>query len=361
MLLDDAYGRIRQVLLTLPGFAVDDIEEPVRSVLAGFPEYVRFDILTSAEAKGRVAAWVEGRAEAHIHAAPEGLDFTHWARDALVAVETGAGPRVLISEKFGRRDDAAAARALAEAAGVEVRETHIALDGGNLLAQGGDVLVGRELFEAGADSLDAGSARRVIALGTATARPAETVVDSQILPTGWRERRRTGVGKGQVQPLFHIDLFVSPAGKTPEGRPRWLVGCPRLGARHLGLEMPDHADAELFDEVAANLADTGAEVIRNPQPLIWTDWPDKRLRTWHHFPVNNVIVEIEAKAQPRVWLPHFACEAWQELARIDAANRAIWEGLGFGVTPVTGCLALAERRGALRCMLNVVARGSAGS
>ena len=304
-----------------------------------------------------VRQWTNGRSgETRIHAAPETLSFSHWARDALIGVETDAGRAVLLSDRFERMDDAEAGRLLADAAGLPVIRSERPLDGGNILTMGETILVGADLFDDVPDRFPDDTGRRLIALGTSRARTAEALVPSDLLPDGWQEVRRTGVGEGQHQPLFHIDLFVSPAGTASDGRPRWLVGCPRLGADVLGLPLLDHADADLFDAVAAHLAGSGAEVIRNPQPLFWSDRTDARVRTWHHLPVNNVLAEITASGDATVWLPAFGERQWPELRRVDEANRDIWQSLGFEVIPVPGCLALAERRGALRCMCNVVAR-----
>lgn len=96
-------------------------------------------------------------------------------------------------------------------------------------------------------------------------------------------------------------------------------------------------------------------MIRNPQPLVWADHVATRRRTWFHLPTNNVLVQI-ADGTSEVWLPCFASETWPELARLDTANAALWERLGFIVHRVAHCFPLAERRGALRCMCNVFLR-----
>ncbi|MEM9046476.1 MAG: hypothetical protein AAGC81_17475 [Pseudomonadota bacterium] len=354
-LIEDAFGEIRRILITLPDYALREFGGAIRSVLDTLPDRIALDVLVSQQSDTGLDAWATHRPNCRLHPAPEGLEFSHWAQDAVVGMTEGAAPSLLLSSRFERHDDAAAATHLAQAANLALHMTDLPLDGGNVLAMGPQLLLGADMIAAPDGHLACDPQRQVLSIGAKTVRAPETTVTSSLLPD-WREVQRTGVGEDQSQPLFHLDLFIAPAGMAEEGRPRWLVGCPRLGAECLGLPLLDHADAGLFDAVAALLQNQGSIVIRTPMPLIWTDQQDQRLRTWYHLPTNNVIVEITDTAS-HVWLPQFAAESWPELARIDQANRAIWEGLGFTTTPVPGCLPLAERRGALRCMLNVVERG----
>lgn len=350
-LVDSVAGRITRILLTVPAFAAEHFAGSLASVIAALPEDAELDVLVSPEAEPLTRAWVAARrAPVRLHLAPGDLSFSHWTQDAGIAVEEGGKPTLLISRLFDRAQDAEAARLLAEAAGVGVIATDLALDGGNILPVGDDILIGADTLGLNAGALPGLDAGRVVALGCGVGAHAETVSAAH-LPDGWRETRRVGVPEGSAQPLFHIDLFVAPAGGQ-----RVLVGCPRLGAEVLGLPLLDHADADRFDRVAATLTEAGYEVHRNPQPLIWMDDAGARLRTWYHLPVNNVLAEDCGPDHRRVWLPHFAEPPWEALAAIDRANADLWRRLGFEVHPVPGLLALAENRGALRCLCKVVER-----
>ena len=55
----------------------------------------------------------------------------------------------------------------------------------------------------------------------------------------WTEVLYFGNKPGTVQPLFHIDMFVTLAGRAEDGRYRVLVGDPHLAAQILA--MPDSA------------------------------------------------------------------------------------------------------------------------
>lgn len=325
----------------------------MQSVIAALPDEAELDVLASESARDAVAGWTRGHPSAvRLHVAPDSLNFSHWAQDAFTAAtdENGA-PLLLTSSEFARYQDLEAARLLADAADVSTVEIATPLDGGNILAVGDRLLIGADLAGHMEDGFPALDDRRPTPVGCTDPAPASETRPSSHLPDGWREIIRSAIPAGSRQPLFHIDLFVAPAGDN-----RFLVGCPRLGAEALGLDLLDHADADRFDAAAARLSADGAEVIRNPQPLIWFDDPESRTRSWLHLPVNNVIAEDGGPGRRTVWLPSFAQDHWRPLQAIDRANAAIWRDLGFDVRLVPDLMELAENRGALNCMCKVVSR-----
>ncbi|MEM6622268.1 MAG: hypothetical protein AAF674_08580 [Pseudomonadota bacterium] len=350
-LIDDAFGRIQHILLTIPDFAVDEFAPALQSVIRALPAHANIDVLAGPAHDAAVNDWVRTYPNIRVHRCRQDLDHSHWAQDAVGGATNADRPVLFWSKRFARHDDARAGAHLAALAGYPLHAIDAPYDGGNVLVQGDLILAGADLGPP--EDLD--PTRRMIVIGTQEPCPPEAQVPTKLLPKGWQEIRRSGVEAGSQQPLFHLDLFLAPAGLGANGRPRWLVGCPRLGAAALGIALLDHAGAEAFDEIAEVLRRNGCDVVRNPQPLVWSDQPTAKLRTWFHLPVNNVLVEIRAD-RSTVWLPCFQSETWPELAAIDAANAVIWQDLGFSVVKVPDCMALAERRGAVRCMCNVVSR-----
>jgi hypothetical protein len=364
-LLDAAQGRIARLVLAISSFGVEAFADSCQSVLTHLPRDVRIDILVSPRAKARVAEWVEaaGRTtDTHLVQAPEDLDFSLWMQDVFAV--TAGTPHLLLPATFSRYDDLAAVKHLAKELALPVTEKDLAFEGGNMLVCGDLLLIGaNRLGPAPLPSKDLAKQldgdRRAVVLGCSDPLPSQQKAPFDLDGEQWTSIQHHLEREGRVQPLFHIDLFIAPAGTTPGGRPRFLVGCPRLGAKLLDHPILDHALAPAFDEIAGQLKAAGAEVIRNPLPLIWMDEPEKRHRTWFHLPANNVLVEDCGRGRSRVFLPCFAQDHWQELERIDAANAAIWEDLGFEVISIPDLLPLAENRGALHCMCKVIARNPA--
>jgi hypothetical protein len=309
----------------------------------------------------KVSEWLRASgpgAPAYLSPAPKNMAFSLWTQDMFLAREDGV---LLTPPRFDRYQDLEAANALASNAGYKSKASSFYFEGGNILPVGDFLLIGADtITQNGGDAQAICAAvdptRKPVVLGTGTAVPSEQTKRTNRPRTGWNETLRWKVIDGSRQPLFHIDLFIAPAGKTSEGTPRFLVGCPRRGAQELGHPVWDHALSDQLDEIAAQLSATGADVIRNPMPLIWKDQPDRKQRTWLHLPVNNVVLEDLGPEGRTVWLPCFGGGTWEELASVDDVNAAIWAMLGYSVIRVPNLMALAENLGALHCMAKVVAR-----
>lgn len=348
--------------MAVSAFGARTFESCCLSVLTSLPEDAQLDILVSPDAKTQVQGWIDiaGRAErTKIVSAPDDLDFSLWVQDVF-AIRAGT-PRLILPPRFDRYNDLKAAEFLADATGLATERLAYPFEGGNILACDDWLLIGGDgLDHANIDAATFSAAldphRRPIVLECAEALPPEQTRPILGQREGWTETLYHCEFLGRRQPLFHIDLFVAPGGRNGSGQPRFLVGCPQLGGELLDQEVPDHALVSAFDEIAQQLVIAGAEVLRNPMPLIWVDDVDKRHRTWFHVPVNNVLVEDCGPAGRGVLLPCFGQDHWSELEIVDSANRQIWENLGFTVRPIPGLLALAENRGALHCMCKVIKR-----
>ena len=328
------------------------------------PGHARLDILVAEAVSGQVSKWVANSGpgvEAGLIEAPGNLPFSLWTQDLFLARTCG---ELVLPPHFDRYKDLDAARLLAAASSHRVTETEIYFEGGNIIAAGDLLLIGLDLVtlnggnvEALAEQLD--ETRTPVVLGTAAPVLPEAKEETERPAKGWTQTVRWKISEGSSQPMFHIDLFVAPAGEERDGTPRFLVGCPRRAARLLRHPDRPHALADKFDEIAKVLHDAGASVIRNPLPLIWKDRPEERHRTWFHLPVNNVLIEDLGPRGKTVWLPGFASKTWPELSVVDNENAAIWAMLGYSVTRIPGLMPLAENLGALHCMAKVVAREDA--
>ncbi|MEM9371576.1 MAG: hypothetical protein AAGA26_10505 [Pseudomonadota bacterium] len=292
--------------------------------------------------------------------APDDLGFSIWARDALIAAIGPDGPVGLIPRTFDRYNDAAAARLLAEGIGLPVRRTDLALQGGNMLVGRNFLILGsdmRPITRRGRVELDRiADGRKPIWLGEGNyPEPEERRVTRN--GSDWTEHLHFARRNASRQPLFHVDLHVALAGSTADGRDRIVAGCPRLAAHLMGQELPDHALSEALDATAILLAEDGFEVWRCPLPYLPFDCSESRTTTWIHLPYPNVWVEHDEQGG-HVRLPAFAHESAPNMGAMDEAVASLWRHLGFRVTPIAGCLPLAENLGALNCMGNVLARSA---
>ena len=162
-----------------------------------------------------------------------------------------------------------------------------------------------------------------------------------------------GDGAGTYQPIFHIDMFITPAGREEDGRYRVLVGDPSLAADLLGERVAPHAMRPVFDSVAHVLERLGFEVIRNPLPLVYVDDPVERVRLWYFATANNALVE-----PGRVILPTYGHGAWESLEVVDRANADLWRSLGYEVVELVDCHPLAEALGVVHCIKKYLRRST---
>ena len=360
-LLDGEQGKISRILLAVSEYGARTFGTSIRNVLARLPREARLDILVAPQVLDQVSRWLNeaGPGEvATLIEAPENLAFSLWTQDLFLAYETAG---LAVPPHFQRYQDLNAAKILASGAEVKLGTSSLYFEGGNIIAAGDWLLIGEDML--GQNHSDAATitgkldpTRKPVVLGTDLGGAAETRRATERPEPGWTETIHWRMPEGSRQPLFHIDLFISPAGQGAHGQPRFMVGCPRRGAELLGHSVMPQALADGFDRIAEQLAGHGAEVIRNPMPLIWKDLPEKKERLWYHLPVNNVLVEDTGPGGKTVWLPSFASETWPEIQAIDDTNAAIWAMLGYSVIRIPGLMPLAENLGALHCMAKVVER-----
>lgn len=349
-LLQDGAGKIAGAAITVSEFSADAFAPAIQNVLRALPDQVSLDVVTDAGTRERVESWLvdAGRQSGStIYLAEHGLDYSLWIQDPLLLRQDGSAS---VSDAFERYRDKDIALFLRIGAGWPAAKASIQVDGGNVITHGHLVLVGLDA-EADSAALEAfDPSRKVVRIGTAKPCSVETSRQTDRPLPGWTEVLDYLSAEGTHQPIFHIDHMIAPAGFVA-GRPRFLVGCPRMGAQIIGHPLWPHAQPNAFDEIAGALHANGAFVLRVPQPLAWVDRPERNLRRWFYLPVNNVLIDGGS-----VLLPGFANEAWPELEALDNANVALWRDLGFDVVLIPEMMALAEAMGGPRCMVKVTAR-----
>jgi hypothetical protein len=228
------------------------------------------------------------------------------------------------------------------------------------------MLIAGDFVFIGTDSLDAVSAHaittliplhyKIIPIGCADPVPEQLALNVRSGGAKWREIFHHHNRPGTRQPLFHIDMFMSLAGRDADGQPILLIGDPSLAAQILDTSPHPRSLGTCFDAIADTLIAQGMSVIRNPLPMIYMDDVEQRTRTWFYASSNNVLVQQSDSEGDIVWMPQYGHDNWPELEQTDAANRKIWEDLGFDVRFIPDAQKLAENLGGLHCMANVLSR-----
>jgi len=328
---------------------------------------------------------------------PDWLNFSIWAEDACVVVQDGKGGRSYIVEpfEFSRYGDQTVAELVAHStSSIETTQVPLIFQGGNVLIGDTFVLIGRDYLDRSIAVADArqtpfedfprnGAAgdkehfirdmfRRTLDPGrdihflesTPRDRPGNELVDID----GKQWVSIVDGGRGERQPIFHIDMFVSLAGRGSDGRYRVLVGDPSMADELMSWTPQDHELQEEFDEIAVQLEGLGFDVRRTPLPVV--DQVIAGSRTidtakgpvavegdliWYHATSNNCLVQIDGDAHD-VWLPTYGHDPAPALKKIDDEHVKIWTELGFNVHTLGNFHPFAQAQGALHCIKKYLER-----
>jgi hypothetical protein len=388
-IVSSAHGPLRHLLLCYPDYAEGDfsLEESYTDLLRSLPPTCALTVLVHPAVAAdfdRIARRARPDDPPTVVEAPPWLAFSVWAEDGYVTVaDTGHDPaRTFLVEPFmfPRYGDGLIADLVAEATDLQSTQVPLYFQGGNVLVGDDFLLIGTDylvrtletwrenepvLLGEGSPSANArrlftatfDPGRRLHFVGLTRPIPDDLLAPRPFRQDGERWVEEVGAGAGSLQPVFHIDMFLSLAGRDPaSGRYRVLVGSPTEAAAILGEPVPDHALPRAFDEIARRLERLGFEVVRTPLPRTYVDYPEERLRVWYFATSNNCLVEI-TEGSRRVWLPTYGHGPWAHLQATDEANRAVWEGLGFEVVQLGDYHRFAQNFGALHCIKKYLDRG----
>jgi hypothetical protein len=386
-IVSTAHGPLRHLLLTYPAYADGEFsyQAVYADLFAKLPPTTRFTILTHPDVVADLEAALDqaGAGErSTVVEAPDFLNFLVWAEDPYVVVHDAAQdpPTVFLIEPFTfpRAGDASIADLIAEATSVQGMQSPLYFQGGNILIGDDFVLIGADYPARTLELIQGGSPiivppdippttfvrdlyrrtfdpdRRVLYAGTRLPVPAAQPRAITIDGEEWTEWLY--VGTGTAQPIFHIDMLISLAGRADSGRYQVLVGSPSMADRLLDRPTVPQAMAPIFDDIARQLQNQGFEVIRNPLPITYVDDPVLRERSWYFATSNNCLVQIDDETGKDVWLPTYGHGPWSELAATDAENARIWQELGFTVHQLADFNPFAQNLGAVHCIKKYLER-----
>lgn len=390
-LVSSLHGSIDRILFTIPYWVffpdnfpnerdlIIKYRNAFQGILQTLPSTANVLFFIHEVAEQELNNWISnlglsGRSE--VVKAPNGMNFTVWAEDAYSICEDTADSETYFVEpaSFRRADDAYIADRVSPHTDLERTQVP-------LYFQGGNILIGDDFWFIGADyptnSLNLGlivpqqgetnaqavaraygeamdNQRKLIVVGSRVPVPSTSKRPVMINGELWHEVLYFGNKSGTVQPLFHIDMFISLAGRDTNGAYTALVADPQMAADTLNESLPDGAMQDVFDDIASGLRALGFNVVRNPIPMAYDDDDVNKTRYWYFATGNNVITQDNPK---KVWIPSYGHDNWGKLQATDAQNKQIWEGLGYAVEMLPNFHPFAANLGAAHCISKYLKRG----
>lgn len=389
-LISTLHGTIDGLLLTIPRWVFLDESSPnysnviqkyvdvYRQIFSTFPASSELTVFTHRDSVEDVESWIAEfgmESETNVVSVSNDTQFTVWAEDPYCITEDRSDKESFFIEpaSFRRAEDAYIADRVAE-------QTQYKQTKASLYFQGGNILIGDDFWLLGADyanrSLELGlverkegesksdaisrrfgstldNDRELVLVGSRVPVPSQTTRSITVDGESWKEVLYFGNSDGTVQPIFHIDMFISLLGRDDEGEYTLSVGSPKKAADILGEEVPDGAMQTVFDDIAAGLESEGFNIVRNPLPMAYDDDDRRNRRYWYFASSNNVYSQTDPK---KVWLPTYGHGPWSKLEATDDANRQMWEDFGYEVEPLPDFHPFAANLGAAHCITKYLDR-----
>jgi len=179
--------------------------------------------------------------------------------------------------------------------------------------------------------------------------------------------RRCPIGK--KQPFFHLDLFLTLAGRQSEGGPyRILVARVENASDFQSPELEENFIQPWNDwigHIAEDLVQSGFEVGYLPMPLIYGKHRDyKNRRDWFVMSYNNCLIEI-GRSGNQVWMPTYGTALanhdpfelkTDKLPDFDQRAAQCFRNLGFDVHRLMNYLPHMLYGGSVHCLTNCLLR-----
>lgn len=379
-LVDSASGYIDTLLMTVPSELHAGNEPHFEALFASLGPETTYVVLHNDWNLEKVSEWqaTYSVSDARWRSIVTPFVLEIWAQDPYVAMQVAreSGDEMsLLGEGVQFRETGMVVAdevvaGLAELGGPQVRalQSFLFFEGGNILASRSRVLIGkdhlaRNLGRPGLPDEDRVSERFERLFGAGR---------DALLPVGTKETlkpsHRWGDSlTGQFQPIFHLDMHVTPTGVMGRsGREILLYGTPSEAARVV--ELPSGFQLQpAFDELE-ELLSRRFEVHRLPLLPVFgnagvPNWaPQHYYLTW-----NNVLIEsyennqggVSRNVFTPVYGPGTGARGAAAEARhvLEEAAAETWADLGFEVRRLSNMEDLAYAGGAAHCITKVLRRG----
>lgn len=380
-IVSDEHGRIANILLTVPphsdsqGNVVDPSDERHLRTLIRLMKSAdgnrHFTMLCHPNQVTQVGRWftdlqLDGKNSISIST----FRYSIWAQDAYVALSDDTGRSILCEGvHFPRYDDATIADDVAAQTNISALQSYLYFQGGNVLEVGDYVVIGKDYIQENLGRAHLETEDKISAA-------FKKVFGKNIISLGRSqpidEDHRKYLGGGYYQPIFHIDMYVTPTGKVGQGgKPLVFVASPKLGRQAVG-EKSKPTDYDIYFDEAADQLSSVADVRRLPILPSFirfrtTRGVDER---YYFLSYNNAIVENYGKSS-NVYIPTFSQDVddYRNDANVlqyegdaakrqalDRAAKEAWEQLGFTVYQMDGLEDLAIGWGCVHCITKTLTR-----
>lgn len=388
-----AHGHIDHMLLTIPPsdshrVAIDPLDaRHLRTLIEHLGGEDRsFTVVCHAHQASEVDRWLDQAGVGpccgelpHRKGCPRQIvrsafDNSIWAQDGYIALEpldcesqadTIGRPLVsydaLLCEGvlFNRQEDQTLASDIASQTDTRDLHSNLYFQGGNILATPELAMIGRDYVWKNVGRYHLHDEDEVMThFDALLGLPAIKLGRAQPMPA----QART-VLTGLYQPIFHIDMFVTPTGVIGEsGKEIVLFGAPNEYTAEERRRLPDFSFSEYFDPVREQLSE---HFEIHPLPLV-PQFSKMDGNTWfYHLTWNNAVVENythDGEVKRVVYLPTYEQDAKRigldPGLRKEFDTEAIrrWRNVGFEVRRLDGQEDLAHSFGAVHCMTKVMRR-----
>ncbi|MEP2028823.1 MAG: hypothetical protein ABJI96_08970 [Paracoccaceae bacterium] len=400
-------GEISTLMLVCPRDFINDIayREILSAILLEFSNRAavilcaEWDVADIAAVLDKIIGQVGFPAERITRVTLYSGEVTPFAQDICVCLErsqsSGTGTFFFLEPtEFFRLDDRNICDAVADTITQTVLLSHLRFHGGNMLCSDTDILIGSDHFQENQPTTEGLSAAQITVSTLQTFRNSldetrdamqlrceDTSVPEPVnLPEDgeltFHYLDEQAVGRSQ--PLFHIDMFVTPLGKLngrqmvvvaePEASPQWG------GQIDLLSSLPFQEIVDEFvrqDYLVARIPITTKTLGMRPwrQRVRWLSDrnPNHRrirdaamkagagmnefigIREHHILSWNNVMVENIGWDSLKILMPTYG-------HTFDNRCRGVYEKLGARVQDIPDMTVLATLRGAVHCVVRDVAR-----
>jgi hypothetical protein len=383
-IVSECHGSITRLLLTVPkyrgyaGKVVDPLyERHFKTLLSRLGDRIAYVIVAAPNQWTSIQKWLAAAkvspGDVTFVASPR-FQFTIWAQDAYVALRDSSGGAILCEGiSFPRGEDMTIADDIAAQSDIAVLHSY-------LYFQGGNVLGGEKVTLMGMDYVMRNTKRFRLDTVADVLDSLERQFGTPILPLGGRRSadyewlaagKLSGYG---FQPIFHIDMYVTPTGVTGAGGKEIVfLGRPRKAKEVVGRwsdvrGLDNNKYDAFFEETAEQLA-TQFEVRTLPLWITYGNLRNPRFyyrfyeAKYYNLTWNNAVVESEGTTR-RVLLPSYLEDARRYgvdprvRKALEQAAAEEWKKLDFEVTFMDGLEDLAWGDGSVHCMTKTLARGN---